>query len=347
MKSECVSVIVPIYKVADYLDQCIESIVSQHYRDLDIILVDDGSPDSCPEICDRWAAKDARIRVIHKANGGLSDARNAGVSCARGEYLCFVDGDDWIDPEMCGEAVSAARRHRADIVMWSYVKEFPNGAKPNHIFNGDRIFEQPETKSLLARRMVGAVGEELHNPIGTDNLSTAWCKLYQTDMIREHALKFIDLKVIGTHEDGLFNLEAFSYVNRVVYLNQCWYHYRKAVQGQLTRSCRKGLFEQYQTLVTLLESKGNALELEGMDQALFNRVCLSTIVLARNICRAEESFSKKADEIRQMLNSPRYVEAFRHFSVNGMPIHWKVYFTCCKLRWSYAVAAMAEITLRL
>lgn len=347
MKSECVSVIVPIYKVADYLDQCIESIVSQRYRELDIILVDDGSPDSCPEICDRWAAKDNRIRVIHKANGGLSDARNVGFSCPRGKYLCFVDGDDWIDPETCGAALSAAQEHHADIVMWAYVKEFPNEVKSNHIFSGDRIFEQPEIKPLLARRMVGAVGEELHNPIGTDNISTAWCKLYRTDMIRDHSLKFTDLKVIGTHEDGLFNLEAFSYANRVVYLNQCWYHYRKAVQGQLTRSCRKGLYEQYQTLISMLESKGNALELEGMEQALFNRVCLSTIVLARNMCRAKESFSKKAFEIRNMLNSPRYVEAFQHFSVSGMPIHWKVFFACCKQRWSHAVTALAEITLRL
>lgn len=347
MKSECVSVIVPIYKVADYLDQCIESIVSQHYRELDIILVDDGSPDSCPEICDRWVVKDDRIRVIHKVNGGLSDARNVGISCAEGKYLCFVDGDDWLDPETCGAALSAAQEHHADIVMFSYVREFPDGPKPKVIFEEDRIFELTEVKTQLARRMVGAVGEELHDPVGTDSLATAWGKLYRTDLIRDHDLKFTDLKVIGTHEDGLFNLEAFYYADKVVYLNHYWYHYRKAVQGQLTRSKREGLYEKYQTLITKLESKGKTLALEDFDQALYNRVCLSTIVLTRDICRARVSFFKKSKEIGQMLTSPRYVEAFHHFSVNGMPIHWKVFFACCKLRWSHVVTVLAEITLRL
>lgn len=347
MNNECISVIVPIYKVEQYLDQCIESIVSQTYQNLDIILVDDGSPDRCPEICDCWAVKDERIRVIHKANGGLSDARNVGASCAKGKYLCFVDGDDWLDSETCEEALSAALKHEADIVMWPYVREFSNDSKPKHIFDEDRVFEQAEVKSQLARRMIGAIGSELHDPVGTDSLATACCKLYKTDLIRDHDLKFTDLKVIGTHEDGLFNLEAFYHANRAVYLNHYWYHYRKAIQGQLTRSKREGLYEQYQTMITMMESKGRALALEDLEQALYNRVCLSTIVLARDMCRAQVSFSKKAGEIRQMLNTSRYVEAFHHFSVSGMPIHWKVFFTCCKLRWSHAVAALAEITLRL
>ena len=115
----------------------------------------------------------------------------------------------------------------------------------------------------------------------------------------------------------------------------------------MTRSKREGLYEQYQTLIKMLESKGKALGLKDLEQALYNRVCLSTIVLTRDICRARVSFSKKAGEIRQMLTNPRYVEAFRHFSVSGMPIHWKVFFACCKQRWSHAVTALAEITLRL
>ena len=95
-----ISVIVPVYKVEPYLNKCIESIVNQTYKNLEIILVDDGSPDNCPAICDSWAEKDSRIKVIHKENGGLSDARNAGMVHATGEYIAFVDSDDYIDPEM-------------------------------------------------------------------------------------------------------------------------------------------------------------------------------------------------------------------------------------------------------
>ena len=96
MKKELISVIVPVYKVEQYLEKCIISIINQSYKNLEIILVDDGSPDDCPMICDRWAKKDSRIRVIHKKNGGLSDARNVGISLAKGMYVCFVDSDDYI-----------------------------------------------------------------------------------------------------------------------------------------------------------------------------------------------------------------------------------------------------------
>ena len=91
-----ISVIVPIYKVEEYLNRCVESLVNQTYKNLEIILVDDGSPDNCPEMCDRWAKQDKRIRVIHKKNGGLSDARNAGMRIATGEYIAFVDSDDLV-----------------------------------------------------------------------------------------------------------------------------------------------------------------------------------------------------------------------------------------------------------
>ena len=99
-KEELISIIVPVYKVEKYLDFCIQSIVNQTYRNLEIILVDDGSPDNCPRICDEWAQKDQRITAIHKENGGLMSAWMAGVRESRGEYLCFVDSDDWVEQDM-------------------------------------------------------------------------------------------------------------------------------------------------------------------------------------------------------------------------------------------------------
>ena len=100
MKSDLISVVVPVYKVEKYLDECVQSIVNQTHRNLEIILVDDGSPDRCPQLCDEWAEKDSRIRVIHQKNGGLSAARNAGLDVAKGDYIGFVDSDDYIAPDM-------------------------------------------------------------------------------------------------------------------------------------------------------------------------------------------------------------------------------------------------------
>ena len=97
---DLISIIIPIYKVEKFLDRCVESVVNQTYSNLEIILVDDGSPDNCPYMCDEWAEKDSRIKVIHKLNGGLSDARNEGLKSSTGKYVGFVDSDDWIAPEM-------------------------------------------------------------------------------------------------------------------------------------------------------------------------------------------------------------------------------------------------------
>lgn len=113
--NDSISVIIPIYKVEEYLDACITSVVNQTYSNLEIILVDDGSPDNCPQMCDEWARKDSRIQVIHKPNGGLSDARNAGIEISTGAYIAFVDSDDFIKPDMLEKLHTALAKENADI----------------------------------------------------------------------------------------------------------------------------------------------------------------------------------------------------------------------------------------
>ena len=117
-ENRCISVIVPVYCVEQYLEKCVSSIVNQTYKNLEIILVDDGSPDNCPQLCDDWQKKDKRIRVIHKENGGLSDARNAGLRASSGELVMFVDSDDWIDAETIEYCVNNI--DGAEVVCFGY-----------------------------------------------------------------------------------------------------------------------------------------------------------------------------------------------------------------------------------
>ena len=119
-----ISIIVPVYKAEKYLPRCVESLLSQTYRELEIILVDDGSPDNCPEICDGYAEKDSRVKVIHKENGGVSSARNAGLEAASGDYITFVDSDDYVDGQMYEKMLSVAEEYSCDVVMCDCVKEF-------------------------------------------------------------------------------------------------------------------------------------------------------------------------------------------------------------------------------
>ena len=165
-----VSVIIPVYNVERYLAQCLDSVINQTYPNLEIICVNDGSRDGSPDILRRYADEDARIQVIDKANGGVSRARNDALDCARGEYIMFVDSDDWVEPDACENAVNAMREYDADIVMWSYVSETENRSSRKVIFPETTVFEKEEVRAKLHRRFVGAMGEELSHPELVDSL---------------------------------------------------------------------------------------------------------------------------------------------------------------------------------
>lgn len=126
MKQSLVSIIVPVYKVEKYLEKCIESILAQTYKNIELILVDDGSPDNCPSICDRYAGKDSRVIVIHKQNGGLSDARNIGLNIARGDFISFIDSDDFVSPDFCELLLRAIIRDNADMAVCNYLRTDEN-----------------------------------------------------------------------------------------------------------------------------------------------------------------------------------------------------------------------------
>ena len=199
-----VSVIVPIYNIEEYVERCVKSIIAQTYMDIQIILVIDGSQDESERICSRLAQEDSRIEMIVKENGGLSSARNAGLSLVKGDYVLFVDGDDWIS-ENCIETCLPYMRSKNDIIMMGFIREYGHTHKSAFIFSENRVYEGKE-KNILTRMLVGPIGEELKKPHTIEDINTAWGKLYRTDLIRNE--KFIDTKVIGT-EDLWFNLPVF------------------------------------------------------------------------------------------------------------------------------------------
>ncbi len=170
---EAISVIVPVYKVETYLPKCVDSLLAQTYEDLEIILVDDGSPDGCGAICDEYAAKDPRVKVIHKENGGLSSARNAGMDIARGEYIAFVDSDDWIEPDTYAYLLDLAKKYNVRLACAGrYDVEEKTGKK---------------SLGLCPPREEKISSEELVRRIFLwDNVdSAAWDKLYHRSLLED------------------------------------------------------------------------------------------------------------------------------------------------------------------
>lgn len=206
-KRPLISVIVPVYKVEPYLDRCVQSIVDQTWKNLEIILVDDGSPDGCARMCDEWARRDARIRVIHKENGGLSDARNAGMAAATGEYIGFVDSDDWIEPDMYRLLYEQMERTGSDIAACGIQMDWEDGTPPRQLTKvGSCVLE--------AEDAMRAVIEEswIKAPV--------WYKLYRTELVRG-----IPFPVGKCHEDVFWTYQAVGSAKRVAIFDTLCYHY--------------------------------------------------------------------------------------------------------------------------
>ena len=326
-----VSIIVPIFNVEKYLSECIDSILSQTYENIEIILIDDGSTDKSAEICDKYALKDKRVRVIHKINGGVSAARNDALQQANGQLIMFVDSDDWINSETCETAVSTMQESGADVVMWTYISENNGNQSPKIIFGSDTIFEGTNVKEKLHRRLFGLTGEELANPELADSLCPVWGKLYKKELILDNNISFVDLSKIGTYEDGLFNIEVFSNVEKAVYLNKFLYHYRRENTSSVTSGYRKYLFEKWQHLFDLMQEYIDKNNLPNDYQtALNNRIALSILGLGLNIISCDCSAVKKIKMIKEIIKSDRYKNAYKDLCFTYFPVHWKMFYRFAK-----------------
>lgn len=215
MSKPLISVIVPIYNVEQYLDKCITSIVNQSYKNLEIILVDDGATDKCPDICDNWAIKDDRIVVIHKENGGLSDARNSGLNIAKGEYISFIDSDDWIDLKFYEILYNSLFLNNAQIsaseVLWVY----DDHQKKEEYFYNKKIFSSEEAIQTLIQ--------------GRGFYAVAWNKLYKATLFDD-----IRFPVGKLHEDEFVVYRLIDKAESLVLCKEVNYYYRQR-QGSIMK----------------------------------------------------------------------------------------------------------------
>lgn len=333
-----VSIIIPVYNVAPYLRQCMDSIINQTYRNIEIICIDDGSTDESGKILDEYAKSDDRINAMHTNNVGVASARNTGLSLASGEYLLFVDGDDWIDTATCQKAVSSISTESVDVVMWPYIREFSDHSDPKIIFRGQKLFDETECRKLQ-RRMIGLSNEELAHPENADALSTVWGKLYRREIIEQNHLRFVNLSRIGTYEDGLFNLCYFAHVKSAVYIPDYLSHYRK--NTGMTSKYRSQLASQWKNLFSdmrvYIETNGNDSDFK---KALDNRISLSIIGLGLNALALPNR--KALPEIRKILSDQKYRAAIKTLPMRYFPPHWRVFFACCKLNFSIGVLLLLK-----
>lgn len=210
---ELISVIIPVYKVEKYLEQCVESVRQQTYSNIEIILVDDGSPDKCGKICDEYACKDKRIKAIHQNNMGLSVARNTGVEYSKGEYLVFIDSDDYIHPKLLEISYREAKKYNCDLVVYNYkkIKENTDYNEKNMIINEKYNIEIYDNLEGISQLFNDKYGE----------FNAAWSKLYKRHIFDK--VKFPEGKI---YEDALLAHEILYNSYKIVYIPLKLYYYR-------------------------------------------------------------------------------------------------------------------------
>ena len=212
-----ISVVIPVYKVEPYLDQCVQSVVDQTYTNLEIILVDDGSPDNCPAMCDAWAERDERIKVVHKKNSGPSDARNAGMQIASGVLLFFIDSDDYISKDCIWKMKKAMDEAKADSAICKYVTVTNDELRTDFNENKHEIFSVDFERARTLRQGAAVC---------------VWGILYPMSVIRKERLAFQNIE----REDVYWNSIISIYIRSAVFVENGIYYYRKRPQ-QLSENC--------------------------------------------------------------------------------------------------------------
>lgn len=232
-----VSIIIPVYNVEQYISQCIESIFAQTYTDFELILINDGSTDKSGEICDNYAKKDSRIHVFHKKNGGVSSARNVGIEHATGEWINFIDSDDWISPDYLEKLMQNTLI--ADLTFWGFTIHNPDDSQTTY---------KPSEQSAYGRKNIESVLAYLkQNQQQIEYLGYTWNKLFKTSIIKEKNIRFIEN--LSTREDEVFTLSYANYINSIKVKSSLSYNYRNLNSG-LTH--KKNSTDEYLVLIKQL-----------------------------------------------------------------------------------------------
>lgn len=237
-----ISFIMPVYNVEKYIDKCLDSIINQTFDDFELIIIDDGSPDGSPDICDNLAARDSRVRVIHKQNGGVSAARNDGIDASTGDWLYFVDSDDWLELDAAERLVQTAEDGDFDCVMSYAEKVFSDGRKiESPTFDSPFSTDDSDEIGRVQKYVLYQRCSEHYTSRTKVGYAAPWGKFVRGSLVRENKVYF-DPYLRGVFDDGLWSLHLFDYVKSFAYIHQKTYNYRM-VEGSLTHSFKPNAME--------------------------------------------------------------------------------------------------------
>ncbi|QAT26268.1 glycosyltransferase family 2 protein [Weissella cibaria] len=318
-----VSVIVPIYNVDQWLDKCLKSIIRQQYSNLEIILVDDGSTDNSPLIIEKYADLDERIIVLRKENGGLSDSRNLGLEKSDGDFILFVDGDDWLENNAVSTLMEVQKSAKVDLVLFPYKRIYATQTILAELMDEEEKYLDGNDWLRLYRRMIGPIGKEVGQLEKLDRLSTAWGKLYRRTILM-HDFKHYEENY---PEDLFFNVQNLENVKSAFYTEKTFYCYNKMNDKSVTKGNKLIYrYDKSNSLMDLMDKKfKNNPELYA---AYENRALLRTFAFSLNVVESElDNESKKQIIHRISTDVSKYVDISNmELDLRNMPLPWRLFF---------------------
>lgn len=315
------SIIVPIYKVEKFLDKCIQSILNQTYDNFELILVDDGSPDNCPKICDEYAKKDKRIVVIHKKNGGLVSARNAGVEVATGEYICHVDGDDWVNEKML-EIIydKAIKNNKVDMVVFGAIRQFNDRQEdiPNDVIEG--LYNKERLQNEIYPFMMYDPRKSFCNGL---IFPVAWNKVYKSELMKKHYCKDTRIRM---GEDNAFVFECIIESKSIYFIKDQLYYYNQMNVGSITSNYDSNRFVNnmymYQYMEERISGKNETIDLQ------FNAFKAYWLIMAIfHEVKCKQPIFKSRKHIKEDLAKTKTI---KKINFKGLPIIAKCYIFLVK-----------------
>lgn len=339
-----VSVIVPMYNVERYLDQCVKSIQAQTLRDIEIILVDDGSPDRCGEMADQYATEDPRIKVVHRENGGLGPARNSGMEVATGEYIGFVDSDDWIEPEMYEHLYKAAIHYDADACFSGFkaVKQGKTVFAKRNPFADQKLCGQSKIFELR-RAFYGALPINLNDdPMPV----SVWANIYSRALIESNELRFRNIR----SEDKFFNITFCKHASIVTAISDTNYNYRRDGQSSITTSLSDSMVDSYLELFDGLLELARQENMEYRDECILRtkRGITDYVRVAMQVIESSKSSSfEKRKSFSLLIDGKSVRYAIKGYPFQKLPLTQKVFGFALKLGNITILKALAGLRSRI
>lgn len=342
-----VSVIVPVYQAENYLKKCLDSILNQTHKNLEVILVDDGSKDKSLEICNEYKKADSRVFVISQENSGASSARNAGIDKATGDFIYFIDSDDWIELIAIEELVCEIEKNNLDCVGFNYVKEYDSYSVKNPSFVLEEKIYSGESCQEITRKAIGLLGEELKHIESFNFLASPCTKIYKRSIIADNNIYFEDIKKLGSFEDGLFNIAFFSHCNSFMYKNNYYYHYRKTNSQSITFSYREDVLNKQLKQLSLIKEIVDIDTNSLFSEAYQNRIAFISMEYFVNIAMSDKKFSEKYREIKVLFKNSEYSSALKKFSLKNLSLKWKLYYFFAKYKIVLGIYLLSTIIVKI